>query len=106
MKDLSENCILYCIENLVSRIYLPGEIVYVDRQRASEMFLVARGNLEQLDQDGNLLRLLSDGAFFGDELLSVSSRRRSTVRSISHCELLILNKEGFKVILNSYIYFL
>ena len=61
------------------------------------MFLVARGNLEQIDQDGNQLRMLSDGAFFGDELLSISGRRRSTVRSVSHCELLILNKDALKV---------
>lgn len=66
------------------------------------MYFVARGDLEQLDYTGQRLQLFTDGDFFGDEILSVSSRRRSTVRSITHSELLLLSKVSFKKMLRMF----
>ena len=61
------------------------------------MFFVARGDLEELNSGGARTSWLTDGAFFGDQLFATHARRSTTVRCISHSELLILTKSSLKV---------
>jgi len=91
--------LLILIHSLVSRIYLPNELVYMIGERASEMFFVARGDLEELDTHGRSKCFHSDGAFFGDQLFQNGARRSSTVRCITHSELLILTRESLRKIM-------
>eukprot|EP01083_Nonionella_stella_P013006 36735_1 len=99
-KQLPEALLLILIHSLVSRIYLPNELVYMIGERASEMFFVARGDLEELDSNGKTKAFLSDGSSFGDQLFQSNNVRRvSTVRCITHCELLILTRGSLRKIM-------
>eukprot|EP01084_Bolivina_argentea_P161689 281455_1 len=100
-KQLPEALLLILIHSLISRIYLPNELVYMIGERASEMFFVARGDLEELNSAGDTKCFLSDGSSFGDQLFASSNnaRRISTVRCITHCELLILTKGSLRKIM-------
>ena len=99
---LPDALLLVLIHSLLTRIYLPNEIVYLIGERANEMFFVARGDLEELDAFGESGRYLSDGAFFGDQLFQSNARREATVRCVTHCELLILTKESLKKIMKMF----
>eukprot|EP01083_Nonionella_stella_P013005 36732_1 len=100
-KQLAEGLQLVLIHSLQSRIYLPNELVYMIGERSSEMFFVARGDLEQLDASGKTKAFLTDGSSFGDQLFESNHRARrvSTVRCITHCELLILSKSSLRKIM-------
>ena len=99
-KNLPDGLLLVLIHSLVSRIYLPNELVYLIGERASEMFFVVRGDLERLDEFGTTQEFLTDGAFFGDQLFKPGgARRTSTIRCITHCELLILTKTSLRDIM-------
>ena len=99
-RNLPDGLLLVLIHSLVSRIYLPNELVYLIGERASEMFFVGRGDLEKLNEFGATDEFLTDGAFFGDQLFTAGGgRRASTIRCITHCELLILTKEALRSIM-------
>ena len=68
------------------------------------MYFVARGDLEELSISGHQLQVMSDGAFFGDELFLPRCRRRFTVKSITYSELLIMRKQDLKVKLIEYFF--
>ena len=98
-KQLPDALLLVLIHSLISRIYLPNELVYLIGERAHEMIFVARGDLEELNKDGDTQRFLTDGDFFGDQLFEAKARRDTTVRCITHCELLILTRNALKKIM-------
>jgi len=98
-KQLPDGLLLVLIHSLVSRIYLPNELVYLIGEKASEMFFVVRGDLEKLNQYGTTQEFLTDGAFFGDQIFKSNARRMSTIRCITHCEVLILTKTALRKIM-------
>ncbi|ETO30490.1 cyclic nucleotide-binding protein [Reticulomyxa filosa] len=102
-KELPDQLLLILIHSLVSRIYLPNEVVFLIGERASEMFFVVRGDLEELDPNGKRLEWHTDGSFFGDTIFKPHARRGSTIRCIIHCELLILTKAALRVNLTNFL---
>lgn len=98
-QQLPDQLLLILIHSLISRIYLPNELVFMIGERASEMFFVARGDLEVLCAKGGTTQFLSDGASFGDQLFQNNARRTNTVRAVTHCELLILTKDSLRKIM-------
>ena len=58
-KQLPDGLLLVLIHSLVSRIYLPNELVYLIGERASEMFFVVRGDLEKLKPIWNHSRIFN-----------------------------------------------
>jgi len=99
-QSIGLKCLLCMIKQLKSRVYLPQEIIFFIRERAEDMFFVARGDTEVLDGNFKRVDVFSDGDFFGDEVIRVEGRRESTVRSITYSELLVLRKKCLKIIIS------
>ncbi|ETO12385.1 Cyclic-nucleotide gated cation channel [Reticulomyxa filosa] len=101
-KELPKTLLLILVHQLITRIYLPNETVFLIGERALEVFFVVRGDLEELDKEGKSLHRYKDGDCFGDQLFEYNARRRASVRCSTHCELLILTAWALKKITQSF----
>ena len=67
-----------------------------------EMFLICRGEVEVLGDDGRVVAVLRDGDCFGEIALVFAATRTATVRAKSLCDLFVLNKLDFARILKDH----
>ena len=61
------------------RIYLPNEFVILRGDRGREMFFIIRGTVQILGLDGQVVRELDVGDFFGEAALLTVKPRNATV---------------------------
>eukprot|EP00736_Rhodelphis_marinus_P008744 Rmarinus@m.27151 len=102
-RGVSDACLLSLSTKLITRIYLPKEYVVVEGELGQEMYFIAHGQVEVLDKDMQRVVMLFDGDFFGERaLLNPGLRRTASVRTVSHCELLILRKPEFEDLVRNY----
>jgi CRP-like cAMP-binding protein len=66
------------------------------------MYFINRGEAETLDANGNVIRTLRDGDFFGEIALLLSRPRTATVRAKTDCDMFILEQTDFKRILRDF----
>jgi CRP-like cAMP-binding protein len=66
------------------------------------MYLIARGELEVLDEVGNVIRILKDGETFGEIAILTSKPRLANVRCRTACDLFVLEKPAFLRILRDH----
>jgi len=79
---------------LRTRFTVPGEQVLGRGERGNAMFFVASGSLRVEGEDGEAM--LGSGQFFGEiALFAPMRRRRSAVRSMGYCRLLVLGRRDF-----------
>ena len=64
-----------------------------------ELYLIARGEVEVLDDVGNVIKVLKDGDIFGEMGLLMSTPRTANVRARTSCDLFVLDKADFSRIL-------
>jgi glucose-6-phosphate 1-dehydrogenase len=76
-----------------------GEIVIQKGEIGREAYLVARGEVEVLDDVGNVIKVLHDGDIFGEIAVLMSTPRTATVRAKTSCDLFVLEKGDFGRIL-------
>jgi CRP-like cAMP-binding protein len=81
--------------------------IYSEGEYANEMYFLTAGKVEYLYIEGKdeiSYLELSSGYYFGevDLLFSTDKNRLHTVKSTDNCELLILNKENFFVLLDTF----
>ena len=84
---------------LRARQVAPGELVIKKGEIGRELYLVARGEVEVLDEVGNVMKVLTDGDIFGEMGLLMSTPRTANVRSRTSCDLFVLDKADFSRIL-------
>jgi CRP-like cAMP-binding protein len=63
------------------------------------MYLISRGEVEVLDESGNVVATLGEGDFFGEISLLTSAPRGATIRAKSYCNLFTLDKTDFAHVL-------
>ena len=77
----------------------PGELVVREGEDATGFFLLCQGQAEVvkgLGRDGErTLGTLGEGDFFGEMALFDGFRRSATVRAVSDCECLVLERSDF-----------
>ncbi|MGA8147320.1 MAG: glucose-6-phosphate dehydrogenase [Gallionellaceae bacterium] len=77
-----------------------GEIIIQEGDLAEEMYLICHGEVEVLDDKGQVIRTLMDGDFFGEIGLLISAPRTATVRAKMPSDLFVLEKADFSRILH------
>ena len=79
-----------------------GESIVAAGAHDDEMYFVCRGELEAIGGDGSRLGVLREGEFFGEMAVLFDQPRAATVRAITPCDLLILDGEEFRRIVNDF----
>ncbi|SCC90892.1 Uncharacterized protein SCG7109_BV_00020 [Chlamydiales bacterium SCGC AG-110-M15] len=81
----------------------PGDFIINEGEIGREMYFISRGNVEVLSGDGKTIYAeLSDGAFFGEIALLFSEKRTASIQAKSYCDLFIMKKDDFDVVLKDY----
>jgi glucose-6-phosphate 1-dehydrogenase len=84
---------------LRARQVAPGELVIEKGDIGRELYLLGRGEVEILDDVGNVLKVLRDGDIFGEIAILMSTTRTANVRAKTSCDLFVLDKGDFARIL-------
>lgn len=73
-------------------LLIPGNKLVTSGERLSAMYVVASGALEVVNTEGEVVKVLEEGEFFGVHALFVDVISPCTVRAIVHSELLRLRR--------------
>jgi glucose-6-phosphate 1-dehydrogenase len=84
------------------RMVVPGEQIIKKGDIGREMYVLARGEVEVLDDAGKVVKVLKDGDFFGEIGVLTSMPRTATVRAKTGCDLFVLEKTDFNRILRDH----
>ena len=80
-------------------VFQAGELVMQKGEIGRTLYLISRGEVEVLDDAGNVVAALGDGSFFGEISLLLSSPRTATVRAKSYSDCFMLEKADFTRVL-------
>jgi glucose-6-phosphate 1-dehydrogenase len=76
-------------------VHAAGDDIVRKGELGSELYFVARGEVDVLVDGGGVLRTLGPGSFFGEKGLILSSPRTATVRARTQCDLYVLDRQDF-----------
>ena len=80
----------------------PGTTVVEAGALDDEMYFVCRGELAAIGGDGSRLGVLREGEFFGEMAVLFDQPRAATVRATTPCDLLVLDGDEFRRIVNDF----
>jgi voltage-gated potassium channel len=84
-------------------VYTPGDTIVKAGELGFDMYFISKGSVDVLSADElTHYATLTDGQFFGEIALLLSTPRTATIRAREYCDLYRLNKETFDRILNRY----
>ncbi|KAJ8945717.1 hypothetical protein NQ314_009079 [Rhamnusium bicolor] len=83
------------VAQLISEIYLPGDVIINSGSSGSCMFFIYHGTVAVYTPLGRELCHLEDGAHFGEIALIFNETRVATVVAVSACELFMLRRSDF-----------
>ncbi len=93
------------IMSLRSKMVAAGDLVIRKNELGRELYLLARGEVEVLDDAGKVIKVLKDGDIFGEIGVLMSTPRTANVRAKTGCDLFVLDKADFSRILRDYPHF-
>lgn len=100
-KKISHKC-LVSIARALKPVYSdPKEVIIQYNDIGKEMYFIAYGTLEVISPEGNHLVNINKG-FFGEMALFFNTKRTATIRSLTYCSLLRLDKDDFEPIMRSW----
>lgn len=84
---------------LRSKQVAAGDLIIKKGEIGHELYLLARGKVEVLDDAGKVIKVLMDGDIFGEIGVLMSTPRTADVRTRKGCDLFVLDKSDFSRIL-------
>ena len=95
--------VLEIAQYLRERIVPPGDYVFRAGDAGSDMFLIARGEINVYSPDETrLLASLKEGDFFGEIALFKNIPRTATVKATSYCDIYSLSKDTLESAFKKY----
>ncbi len=82
-----------------SRSFTAGQTIIKEGDTAGEMYIICRGSVEVTDKNGQHLKHLYDGEYFGEIGLLHASPRTANVVATNQCDLFVLEKSDFNRIM-------
>ena len=102
-KGATEEFLTEVILNLEPVIFTPGDYVVKKDEMGYNMFFISKGSVDVVSEDETIVyATLSDGAFFGEIALLLSTPRTATIKARDYCDLYSLHKDTFQKILQRY----
>lgn len=84
-------------------IFTPDDYIIIAGEIGSEMFFVSKGSVDVLSADERITyATTTEGGFFGEIALLLSTARTATIKAREYCDLYVLKKESFDSILLKY----
>jgi glucose-6-phosphate 1-dehydrogenase len=77
-------------------VFAAGDSIIRKGEVGNEMYVIARGQVEVVDDGGKRVALLGEGDFFGEIALLLSQPRMATHRAVTECNLFVLDRADFK----------
>ncbi|CAF0704862.1 unnamed protein product [Brachionus calyciflorus] len=107
--DCEEGLLRELVTKLRIQVYSPGDYVCRKGDIGKEMFIIKKGLLDVVSDDGQKIFVtLKPGAFFGEISIlnipgnKIGNRRTANVRSVGYSDLLRLSKQDLWDVLNDY----
>lgn len=99
---LSDAQISQISAQLETRFSAPGEWIIRRGERSNSVFFISSGAVEVTVEDSDHGVRLGRGDFFGEMAILSGRRRRSDVRSLGYCHLLVLGDAAFRELLEKH----
>lgn len=101
-QNISFDCLVFLLNLLESRIYLPEEYVICEGSYSQNLYFIQTGILEIIDKRMNTRVRLYDGDFFGEQSLFVLKKKTADVKCLTYSELLIISKGALAQVINKF----
>eukprot|EP01065_Artemidia_motanka_P053270 TRINITY_DN9849_c1_g2_i1.p1 TRINITY_DN9849_c1_g2~~TRINITY_DN9849_c1_g2_i1.p1 ORF type:complete len:1030 (+),score=223.36 TRINITY_DN9849_c1_g2_i1:93-3092(+) len=89
-------------QSLKNVVVPPDEYVIVAGEQGHEMFFLSHGFCDVSSKEGKWMATISKGGFFGEVALLVETNRTADIKALTFCDLFILRKQEFDVILDRF----
>jgi glucose-6-phosphate 1-dehydrogenase len=83
-------------------VFAPGEVILRRGEEGKEMYFVIRGRVEVVDGAGNVVNAIGEGGMFGEVSMLLGMPRTATVRAVTQCDLLVLDRDDFEQVLRNF----
>jgi voltage-gated potassium channel len=102
-KEASEDLIKEIVLHLKPLIYTPGDHIFEKGDMAIGMYFISRGSVEVINkQTSEIYATISEGGYFGEIALLLSTPRTATIRAIDYCDLYLLDRDIFLKVIERY----
>jgi glucose-6-phosphate 1-dehydrogenase len=97
---LFAECDAIFLQNLALKlqpvVVQPGDFIIRKGELGQEMYIINRGQVDVIADDGTVIATLSDGNFFGEMGLLLSRPRTASVQATADCDLFMLVQDDFR----------
>jgi CRP-like cAMP-binding protein len=88
---------------LTYQFAMSGDVIVRRGQVFRNFYIIKKGKVEVLAEDeSTTIAILEEGTFFGEVAFFTNGKRSATVRAIKDCTFLIISREKFETILESF----
>lgn len=101
-QNTTEHFLMEIALRLKPMVSIPGEIIFRQGDVGHEMYFILKGKMAVIKSENKVVKVLSDGDFFGEIALFKNIPRTATVKSESYSDLYCLDKENFDFVMNQY----
>merc|ERR1712203_1322084 len=103
-QDCEKGLLVDLVLKLKLQVYSPGDYVCRKGDVGKEMYIIKRGKLDVVADDGKTVFVtLADGAVFGEvSILNIPGNKTANVRSVGYSDLFSLNKDDLWEALSEY----
>ncbi len=103
LKGAGEELLRDIVSKLDPVVFLPGDIIVRKGETGREMYFISRGTVDVVSGDmSTVYATLTEGQFFGEIALLLSTERTATIRANDYCDLYRLDQETFGSVLERY----
>ncbi len=101
-RALTLEMLLPIADKLVQVSFDAGDVIFNVDDEAHRMYFLIDGAVEVRGRNGNLLALLQNESFFGDEALFNDSRRGYSAHALADSEIVTLSQTNLFTIISEY----
>lgn len=98
--DLNLEHLLAIATKIDVQVLDKSEYIFKNKQSALHIYIVAKGNIQLLNENDQVLTELSEGDLFGDEALFNDQIHQYHAKCITKCHLLTLTKKHLTAIIS------
>lgn len=81
---------------------IPGDFIIIAGEVGRELYMLSEGEIEVISREGNIIRILGAGSFFGEIALLEGCRRTVSVRARTNCHMLTLSRDALNMHLKEF----